>query len=153
MTQRTDVDRGREIIERWCVLAEQRLNYLMDLLETGRWRRFHTESDLVENIEEARTAVETWRLLASREATPDNRAIDLSWLGRAAIPLAERDIVKDARGLAPSMVAGSLQQTSRASGGAASRPAATLPAVQPGWEQALDVTAMQERYPLLRNAL
>ena len=152
MTQRTDIDRGRDIIERWCVLAEQRLSYLMDLLESGRWRRFHTESDLVENIEEARTAVETWRVLASREATPDNRAIDLSWLGRAAIPLAERDIVKSCDP-APSIAVGSLQRASLASGGAASRPAATLPAAQPGWEQVLDVAAMQERYPLLRNAL
>jgi uncharacterized repeat protein (TIGR03809 family) len=47
MAQRTDVDRGRAIIERWCALAEQRLDYLTELLETGRWCRFHTEADFV----------------------------------------------------------------------------------------------------------
>lgn len=81
MTQR-DVERGREIVERWCGLAEQRLAHLAELFETGRWRRYHTEAAFLENIREAKAAVETWRMLASREATPDNRPLDLSWLGR-----------------------------------------------------------------------
>src|SRR4051812_20249725 len=97
MAQRTDVDRGRAIIERWCALAEQRLDYLTELLETGRWCRFHTEADFVENFREAKIALETWRMLASREATPGNRPIDLSWLGREATPLAQRDCVRNPR--------------------------------------------------------
>src|SRR5580704_10958505 len=83
MTNRSDVARGREIIERWCVLAEQRLDYLTDLFETGRWRRFHSERGFLENIQEAKTAVETWRRLASCEASPDYHSTAVSWFGGA----------------------------------------------------------------------
>ena len=34
MTHRKDVARGRDIIARWCNLAERRLEYLTDLFET-----------------------------------------------------------------------------------------------------------------------
>src|SRR3954467_7706938 len=69
MAQRADVARGREIIERWCALAEQRLDHLTELFETGRWRRYHGERSFLENIQEAKTAVETWRVLLRREAS------------------------------------------------------------------------------------
>jgi uncharacterized repeat protein (TIGR03809 family) len=51
MTHRADVARGRDIVARWCVLAEQRLEYLTELFETGRWRRFHSEVVFLENIQ------------------------------------------------------------------------------------------------------
>ena len=85
MTHQLDVARGRGIVARWCDLAEQRLEYLTELFETGRWRRFHSELALLENIQEAKTAVETWRDLLRREASYDNTAIDMSWLGRAMV--------------------------------------------------------------------
>src|SRR5262245_21343979 len=81
MTHR-DVARGRDIVARWCKLAERRLEYLTELFETGRWRRFHTEREFLENIQEAKAAVATWRDLLSREASLENTAIDLAWLGR-----------------------------------------------------------------------
>ncbi|WP_420133705.1 TIGR03809 family protein [Rhodopseudomonas sp.] len=77
----TDAMRGRAIVERWCVLAEQRLEYLTELFESGRWRRFFSEVAFLENIQEAKAAVETWRDLLYREATIDNHPVDLSWLG------------------------------------------------------------------------
>ncbi|MFC0241339.1 TIGR03809 family protein [Rhodopseudomonas telluris] len=77
----TDAMRGRAIVERWCVLAEQRLEYLTELFESGRWRRFFSEVAFLENIQEAKAAVETWRDLLYREATIDNKPIDMSWLG------------------------------------------------------------------------
>src|SRR3954471_22057311 len=80
MAQRADVARGREIVERWCVLAEQRLEHLTELFESGRWRRYHSEISFLENIQEAKKAVETWRQLLNREASADNLAVDLSWL-------------------------------------------------------------------------
>src|SRR3954466_11021057 len=80
MAQRADLARGREIIERWCVLAEQRLDHLTELFESGRWRRYHSEMSFLENIQEAKKAVESWRQLLGREASADNLAIDLSWL-------------------------------------------------------------------------
>src|ERR1700753_4308839 len=82
MTQRSDVARGRDVLARWCNLAEQRLEYLTELFETGRWRRFHSEIAFLENIREAKSAVELWRSLSTREASPDNGAIDLTWHAR-----------------------------------------------------------------------
>ena len=84
MTHRLDVARGRNIVARWCALAEQRLEYLTELFETGRWRRFHSETAFLENIREAKAAVETWRDLLTREASLDNSTIDMSWLSRVA---------------------------------------------------------------------
>ena len=82
--------RGRDIVARWCALAEQRLEYLTELFETGRWRRFHSELAFLENIQEAKTAVETWRGLATREASRQNSAVDISWHGRAGRGAAAR---------------------------------------------------------------
>jgi uncharacterized repeat protein (TIGR03809 family) len=92
MTQHADVARGRDIVSRWCNLAEQRLEYLTELFETGRWRRFHSEQAFLENIQEAKAAVELWRSLETREASLDNNAVDLSWLGRrqSSLRLSER---------------------------------------------------------------
>ena len=75
MTHRQDVRllgaqdgaRGREISARWCALAEQRLEHLTEMFETGRWRRFHSEIAFLENIQEAKRAVQAWRLLAAGE--------------------------------------------------------------------------------------
>src|SRR5881392_3683246 len=85
MTQHVDVARGRDIVARWCNLAEQRLEHLTELFETGRWRRYHNETAFLENIREAKAAVETWRDLLSREASLDNSPIDISWLGRTGV--------------------------------------------------------------------
>src|SRR5580765_5361115 len=92
MTHRADVARGRDIVTRWCNLAERRLEYLTGLFETGRWRRYYSERVFLENIQEAKAAVETWRDLLTREASLENSAIDLSWLGRArsTLPLGAR---------------------------------------------------------------
>src|ERR1700686_1986955 len=91
MTHRVDGARGRDVVARWCDLAEQRLDYLTELFETGRWRRFHSELAFLENIQEAKAAVEIWRDLAMREAARDNSAVDISWLGRtrATLPRGE----------------------------------------------------------------
>ncbi|HXH44895.1 MAG TPA: TIGR03809 family protein [Bradyrhizobium sp.] len=56
---------GRDIAARWCALAEQRLEHLAEMFETGRWRRYHSEIAFLENIQEAKRAVETWRALAT----------------------------------------------------------------------------------------
>jgi len=80
------------------------LEYLTELFETGRWRRFHTELEFLENIQEAKAAVETWRNLLSREAALDNTAIDLTWLGRRrTTPLPLTPLPRD-HGLHPPIV-------------------------------------------------
>jgi uncharacterized repeat protein (TIGR03809 family) len=161
LTQRSDIDRGRDIVERWCVLAEKRLDYLTALYESGRWRRFHSEVDFLDNLRDAKAAVEAWRLLASREATPDNKPVDLSWLGQPALPLARRAPVM-------SPLAGPLPRAAEGEGAAPVLAAAAAPkaeesdtaadlapplVVHPGWDKGFDLAAIQERYPLLRNAL
>ncbi len=150
MTQQSEVERGRAIVERWCVLAEQRLAYLAELLESGRWRLFFDKRAFLENLEEAKIALQAWRLLASREATANNRPVDLSWLGRDAMSLAQRHIVT-----APENAAAATAPDPLASP-AAGHVAATspvAPAAQPDWEHGLDLAVMRARYPLLRNAL
>jgi hypothetical protein len=70
---------GLDIIESWQFLAEKRLAHLSELFETGRWRRYHTEAAFLENLREAESVVETWRMLAASEASghrPDSSAIE-----------------------------------------------------------------------------
>src|SRR5450759_2355308 len=92
MTHRLDVARGRDIVARWSALAEQRLDYLTELFETGRWRRYHSELAFLENIREAKAAVEIWRDLSTREASRSNSAIDMSWLGRTTVAPPRREV-------------------------------------------------------------
>jgi uncharacterized repeat protein (TIGR03809 family) len=173
MTHRLDVARGRNIVARWCALAEQRLEYLTELFETGRWRRFHSETAFLENIREAKAAVETWRDLLTREASLDNSTIDMSWLSRVGSATRPRQTMPDqARrpALAPiappsprPIVAKSAEIDRISSEEAPSAPVMATPAMEaPALEiQALDSTvdllldidAIERRYPLLRNAM
>jgi uncharacterized repeat protein (TIGR03809 family) len=65
MTHRQSAAVSREIAARWCALAEQRLEHLSEMFETGRWRRYHSELAFLENIQEAKRAVQTWRAIAT----------------------------------------------------------------------------------------
>ncbi|HEV7601998.1 MAG TPA: TIGR03809 family protein [Bradyrhizobium sp.] len=172
MAQRVDAARGQEILNRWCALAEQRLDHLTELFETGRWRRYHSELSFLENIQEAKNAVETWRRLATREASPDNSAIDLSWLNSPKplpprrnplsdyyVPPPRRAELRNSPAvveapIVPRMSEGVLATADKiTSERTASNGVRPAPRADDSWQQALDLTAMQERYPLLRNAL
>ena len=165
MAQPADVARGRNIVARWCNLAEQRLEYLTELFETGRWRRYHTELDFLENIQEAKAAVETWRDLLSREAALDNTAIDMAWLGRRRTTPLPRDVGyrQPVAQLQPAPVAAPpprdasadvLAALERHFAAAAEVPAVPdAPALDDMSMPALSLDAMKERYPVLRNAL
>jgi len=171
MAHPADVARGRNIVARWCNLAEQRLEYLTELFETGRWRRYHGERDFLENIQEAKAAVATWRDLLNREAALDNTTIDLAWLGRrrtSPLPLTplprdegyRRPIVQ----LQPQAVLATVPPRDTSAEFlialeariAVADEALSVPDVLALDEMevpALDLDAMKERYPLLRNAL
>jgi uncharacterized repeat protein (TIGR03809 family) len=161
MTHRLDVARGRNLFARWCALAEQRLEHLTELFESGRWRRYHSELAFLENIQEAKAAVEIWRDLSTREAQRDNSAFNISWLGHAATSLPRsRDLPDPAHRPAapPSEVTIAPQIVHLVSDDAPSAPdvdAAGLypPAPDSAPELTLDLAVMQARYPLLRNAL
>jgi uncharacterized repeat protein (TIGR03809 family) len=172
MAHPADVARGRNIVARWCNLAERRLEYLTELFETGRWRRFHTELEFLENIQEAKTAVATWRDLLSREAALDNTAIDMTWLGRRrTTPLPLTPLPRD-QGLHQPIA----QLQPKPAPAVASVPREVPPDVLVALESqlvvadeapsapdglgldemqfpALDLDSMKDRYPLLRNAL
>ena len=163
MTHRLDVARRRDVAARWCDLAERRLVHLTELFETGRWRRYHSEVAFLENIQEAKSAVETWRNLAVREASFANSAVDMSWLShvQSALPRAEgpRDPpdrrppqpAEFAAGLPPPHVPMSVTPAHVVADEAPSAPAMDAPALDDVAAPTLD--AIAQRYPLLRNAL
>ncbi len=165
MTHGLDVARGRDVVARWCALAERRLEYLTELFETGRWRRFHSELAFLENIQEAKTAVEIWRDLSMREASRDNSAVDISRLGRTKTTLPRGERLRDRvhrlppqpaeipAEPPPSEVSFARETDHVSSDEAPSAPDSDAPALDNTSELALDMSAMQERYPLLRNAL
>ncbi len=171
MTHLGDVARSRDnTVARWCNLAERRLEHLTDLFETGRWRRYHTEQVFLENIREAKAAVETWRDLMAREAAPDHLLIDLTGHGnkRAAQPrhyeiaeplqveplqvlasepepimVTEREIPDDLLAALESQLLDPDETPS-----VSDAPEFDDIAMPP-----LDLDLMQQRYPLLHNAL
>src|SRR5437868_9838456 len=68
MTHRIDVTCGHLLAARWHTLAEQRLEHLTELFESGRWRRYYSERAFLENIQEAKAAVALWRDLSMPQA-------------------------------------------------------------------------------------
>jgi hypothetical protein len=160
MKHRHDVARGRDIVARWCDLAEARLEYLTELFETGRWRRFHSELDFLENIQEAKSSVEIWRDLLVREASRDNSAIDISWLGhgRATPPRGERSRDELPRRQPQPMEIANQRPPSDVLTAAEtehvySDDAPSAPAMDNASEPMPAIAAIEQRYPLLRNAL
>ena len=174
MTHRTDVARGRDVVARWCDLAERRLEYLTELFETGRWRRYFSERAFLENIREAKTAVEIWRELSTREASRDNFAVDISWLGRtratrAMLPCGEtsREWVHRFQPQPPQIPAqpvprdvsvAAAEPDHGYSDAAPSAPEPDVPALDRSLDPVLDrltrdIAAITERYPLLRNVM
>ena len=150
MTQILDVALRRDLVGRWCTLAEQRLQHLTDLFESGRWRRYYGERAFLENIKEAKKAVETWRALASGQPvtrTDDppgvlrqQRESESKPLWRASTPAIETSVVDDdlAAEEAPRALTIDLVALEQA-----------LIAPPP----AADLATMEQRYPLLRNTL
>jgi uncharacterized repeat protein (TIGR03809 family) len=142
----------RDLVARWCRLAEQRLQHLTDLFESGRWRRYYGERAFLENIKEAKKAVETWRALASGQSvahSEDPRGlprqareskIDATPLWRASAPPSDTPFVDIDLAVeeAPRHIDVDLAALEQA-----------LIAPPP----AADLATMEQRYPLLRNTL
>ena len=163
MTHQLDVARGRNIVLRWHAMAEQRLEYLTELFESGRWRRFHGEAAFRENIQEARTAVETWGDLLTREALKNNSAIDVSWLG---IPRTKLPLVETVREKAQSVPLQPSQMPLESLHDVLVAAEAPTPLSEEVFSSTLgepvpehisrltlDISTIRDRYPLLHNAL
>jgi uncharacterized repeat protein (TIGR03809 family) len=141
MTHQLDVARSRELVARWCMLAEQRLEYLTELFETGRWRRYHSELAFLENIQEAKAAVENWRKLSLCAASGDYAAVELSWPTHRTAALL------------PKLIATVIPTEPPPDTRPESEGASAMPAMQKVSELTLDLAAIAQRYPSLRNEL
>jgi hypothetical protein len=112
--------------------------------------------------------VETWRGLLMREASRDNSAVDISWLGRSRATLPRGEMLRDQvhRFAPPAAIPAEprpaevsiLPETDRVcSDEAPSAPESAAPVMDAGLNNAaaltLDIAAIEQRYPLLRNAL
>lgn len=64
---------GRGVVARWRILAQQRLDHLTELYESGRWKLYHTESDFLAMVHEARTVLKVWQNLAPPDAALDKQ--------------------------------------------------------------------------------
>jgi len=156
MASQLDVAKGRDIVARWCNLAEKRLEYLTELFDTGRWRRFHSEEAFLANIREAKNAVDAWRALLSREATRDNRPIDLSWLGRARTAMPQNELRRAPVPL-PEITDVPIAPAQQISVLAKDDVVSDAPSVEPlpveAFAAVLDIATVAARYPILRNTL
>jgi len=157
MTLRTDVARSRDLLSRWCALAENRLDYLTEMFESGRWRRYYSEIAFLENIREAKIAVETWRGLSTPGAMLGPSSIEISWSGpartarmRKVEPFAAAVAVGPRAGLA-----GRDEADLVLSDETPAAPDVDMTVLEQSLDDPvmLDLNAIEHRYPLLRNAL
>lgn len=154
MTHRNGAAPDADVLGRWRMLAEQRLEYLTQLFESGRWRRFYGEVAFLENIREAKVAVETWRGLSAERATAAEPVIRLAW------PEPARELragpVEPTRAIVSEPIELPVAAECIAAEKARTEPVIDLLALEQALgtaEQVLDLSAIEHRYPILRNAL
>jgi uncharacterized repeat protein (TIGR03809 family) len=59
-----------ELTRRWRELAERRRAHLIELYDTGRWKHYYTEEQLVARVREAIRLAETWDQLSAGPDAP-----------------------------------------------------------------------------------
>jgi uncharacterized repeat protein (TIGR03809 family) len=67
MAQRSTIHFSDGFAPRGLALAEQRLAYLTELYDSGRWRRFHADAEFLSMVRDTKTAVDTWRRILRLE--------------------------------------------------------------------------------------
>jgi uncharacterized repeat protein (TIGR03809 family) len=166
-----------QIARRWTALAEQRLTYLTELYDSGRWRRFHGEREFLDNIQEAKDALERWRAMAKGEyVAPVIRTVAKPAVAVAVAPAAMAPVtVAPVAPLVPELPAAvvvseepevvvSFEQHAQQREAARTKQQLTavkealeqFDAAQPEPRAALDLfdrDAIIERYPMLRAAM
>jgi uncharacterized repeat protein (TIGR03809 family) len=159
MTLRTDVARRRDLLSRWCALAETRLEYLTEMFESGRWRRFYSEIAFLEDIKEAKVAVETWRGLSTPQAAAmmGPSPIEISWSGSArAARMRKVEPFAAAVAIEPRVEPGDRDKAESASSDdVLFDPIVDMTELEQALDNpaALDLSDIEQRYPLLRNTL
>ncbi len=71
MTKTSEPNSGRNVIVRWRILAARRLEHLIELYQTGRWKLYYKEPEFLRLVQEARSALQTWEALAPPDAVLD----------------------------------------------------------------------------------
>jgi uncharacterized repeat protein (TIGR03809 family) len=65
-----------EVTRRWRDLAEKRRAYLVELYESGRWKHYYTEDQLIARMREAINLAETWDRLSAGPGGPHRVAAE-----------------------------------------------------------------------------
>jgi hypothetical protein len=147
MTHRNGAARTADVLGRWRQLAEQRLEHLTELFESGRWRRYYGELAFLENIREAKVAVETWRGLStpSVAAEPTIRVTWPSASPQRARPIEPLPVIAPQPIELPVEAEASVEPTIDF--------LALERALDVPDKRVLDLATIEKRYPLLRNTL
>jgi hypothetical protein len=142
----------RYIFRRGCALAEGRLAYLTELFESGRWRRFHSEIDFLNNIQEAREAVDRWRaFMVDETAIP---AV-MPWSAAAPVepePDFSLSLIYETPLAPPQMAAVEAQPVAWPPLRPEPQRAAVVTPADLNWQRP-EPQALGERYPMLRAAM
>ncbi len=56
------------VARKWLALAERRRSHVIELRESGRWRRYYTPEEFLEALREAVSTRDEWARLAGVEA-------------------------------------------------------------------------------------
>ena len=59
-----------ELTQRWRDLAQKRRAHLIELYDSGRWKHYYTEEELVVRMREAINLRDAWDRLAARPRGP-----------------------------------------------------------------------------------
>ncbi len=77
MTQsdpKSSPEAGRSLIVRWRILAQKRLDHLVELYESGRWKLYYDEPEFLTLVQETRSALKVWQELAPLDSQFDKPA-------------------------------------------------------------------------------
>jgi uncharacterized repeat protein (TIGR03809 family) len=77
MTQsdpKSSPEAGRSLVVRWRILAQKRLDHLIELYESGRWKLYYDEPEFLALIQETRSALKVWHELAPPDSQFDKPA-------------------------------------------------------------------------------
>jgi len=82
---------GRNLVTRWRILAQRRLDYLVELYQNGRWKLYYTESNFLETVQEARANLKVWQNLAPPDAVADKTVeVAIAQEDRAEVKLEQK---------------------------------------------------------------